>query len=89
MARQARNHAGLDQRRLAAARRAIEQADRKRARRVFLIDPALPRSDRDGQAVSFARARDERGKEFGILDVESAQPLGDHARARVCRRGLR
>ena len=83
---------GLHERRLAAARRPVDQPDGERPRGVGLLDPATPGADRLGQAVAVARAGDQPGEEVGVLGVERAEPLRDdrdgrQRRGRPPRRG--
>ena len=67
----------LDQRRLAAARRAVDQADAERRVGVGRLDPGLPEPEALGQAVAVARAGQQLEEEVGVVLVERPQPLGD------------
>ncbi len=69
----------LHQRRLAAPRWTVDQADGKRPGRVGCVDAGFPCADRFGHALAVARAGQEPEEEIGVLDVESAQAFGDDA----------
>ena len=77
VAGQPRQQARLDQRRLAAARRAVDQADAERLVRVGRLDPVLPEPQALRQAVAVARAGQELEEEVGVVLVERPQALGD------------
>ena len=67
----------LDQRRLAAARGAVDQADLEGGVGVGRLDAGLPEPERIGQAVAVAGAGEELEEEVGVVLVERPQPLGD------------
>ena len=67
----------LDQRRLAAARGAVDQADLEGGVGVGRLDPGLPEPEALGQAVAVARAGQELEEEVGVVLVERPQALGD------------
>ena len=69
--------ARLDQRRLAAARRAVDQPDLERGVGVGRFDPGLPEPEALGQAVAVAGAGQQLEEEVGVVLVERPQPLGD------------
>ena len=83
--------ARLDQRRLAAARGTVDQADPEGLVRVGRLDPGLPEPDALGQAVAVARAGQQLQEEVGVVLVERPQSLGDDLdrsvdRSRIARR---
>ena len=67
----------LDQRRLAAARGTVDQADPEGGVGVGRLDPGLPEPEALGQAVAIAGAGQELEEEVGVVLVERPQPLGD------------
>ena len=69
--------ARLDQRRLAAARGAVDQPDLEGGVGVGGFDPGLPEPEALGQAVAVAGAGQELQEEVGVVAVERPQALGD------------
>ena len=82
MLRQPGQQPGLNQRRLAATARPVQQPDAEGLVRVCLLDAPLPEAEAVGQAVAVARAGQQLEKEIGVGGVVGAQPLGDHPRGR-------
>ena len=80
----------LHQRRLAAARGTVDQADPEGRVGVGRLDPGLPEPEALGQAVAVARAGQQLQEEVGVVLVEGPQSLGDDldrfTRGRICRR---
>ncbi len=68
--------ARFHQRRLAAARRAMDQTYWERVVGVDGFDARLPEPDTGGQAVAVARAGHELEEEVGVVLVERSQTLG-------------
>ena len=66
----------LDQRRLAAARGAVDQADLEGGVGVGRLDAGLPEPERIGKAVAVAGAGEQLEEEVGVVLVERPQPLG-------------
>ena len=77
----------LDQRRFAAARRAVDQTDRERRVGIVLLDAPLPEPEAVGQAVAVARTRQQLEEEVGVMGVEGAQALGDDLERSLVRWG--
>ena len=77
VARQPGQQPRLDQRRLAAARRPVDQPDPEGLVGVGRLDPGLPEPDALGQTVPVPRAGQQLQEEVGIVLVEGAQPLRD------------
>ncbi len=87
---QSRQESGLDQRRLAAARRAINQTDTKRLFGIGLLDPLLPEVNALGESVPVARTRQEFQEKIGVVGIERPQPFGhDLDRAAAGRQSCR
>jgi len=74
---------GLDQRRLAAARWAVDQADTKSLVGIRCFDPPFPEPEALGQAVAVARTGQELEEKMGVVLVERPQALGDDLDGRV------
>ena len=67
----------LDQRRLAAARGAVDQPDLESQVGVDLLDLALPELDAVRQSVPIPRTGQEFQEEVGIMLIERSQPSWD------------
>lgn len=81
---QSREQSCLDQRRLAATRRAVEQPHGERVVRVRLLNARLPEAQAVRQAVAVARPGQQIEEEVGVARVEGTQSLGhDAQRARI------
>jgi hypothetical protein len=85
--RQPGQQPGLDQRRLAATARPVQQADAEGLVRVCLLDAPLPEAEAVGQAVAVARAGQQLQKEIGVGRVVGAQALGNDLDRQVVRCG--
>src|SRR5207245_4205363 len=70
---ESRQEASFHQRRLAAARSPIEQADREWTGPVRLFDTGFPKSNALRQIIAIARAGQQLEKEVGIAGVKRAQ----------------
>jgi hypothetical protein len=70
MSGQARQQACFHQRRLAAARRTVDQASAERLVRVDFLDSGFPEANALGQAVPSTRTGEQLEKEVCIAGVE-------------------
>src|SRR5436190_18670755 len=80
MPRQSGQQPGLNQRRLAATARPVQQPDAEGLVRVGLLNAPLPEAEAVGQAVAVARAGQQLEKEIGVGGVIGAQPLWHDSR---------
>ncbi len=73
--RQSRQQAGLDQRRFAASRWAIDQAHGEGVVRILFLDPRFAETNAVRQAVPIARPRQQFDEEIRIVGIKRAQAL--------------
>ena len=66
-----------NQRRLAAARRTVDQADGERVIRVGLFDASLPEADAVRQALPVPRTGEQLQKEISVVGVKGPQAFGN------------
>ena len=74
---QPRQQPRFDQRRFAAARRAVDQSNRKRLVRIGLLDTRLPEPDAVGQPIPVSWPGQQFQEEVGILGIERPQAFRD------------
>jgi len=75
---ESRQEAGLHERRLAAAGRTVDEADRERGVGGGLFDARFPEADRFRQSVAIARAGQQLQEKVGVVRVERTKALGDN-----------
>ena len=82
---QPRQEPRLDQRRLAAARGAVDQPHLEGGVGIGRFDPRLPEPQALGQAVSVAGVGEQFEEEIGVVAIERPQALGDDLDGRCAR----